>query len=198
MRARGAPEAEIARARFSDYGPMINLDRVDEAFGILAECREVFRQAHDIEMLGMVFDALAAVEGYRDHGDVAVELACEALRYSYLAGDVDSIRISHHNLGEYLRDLTGQPDTALEHHLAAALLRMVTGAEGGEESLLSAAADLEASADATVPADVTDLCRRVAAVPGVDLGRLLAGLDPEPQAVQQQFEELVGRASGVR
>ena len=197
IRGRGAPQSEIARARFSDYGPMIMLSRVDEALGMLMECRKVFEQAHDIEMLGMVFDALAAVEGHRGHGDVAVDLARGGLRYSYLAGDVDNIRISHHNLGEYLRDLVGQPGTALAHHLAAALLRAVVGAEGDEESVSSAADDLEAGGDVTVPADVADLCRRVAAIPGVELGRLLAGLAPDPQAVQRTFEELIGRVRSL-
>ena len=197
MRGRGAPEAEIARARFNDYGPMFELGRVDEAFEMLMECREVFEQAHDIEMLGMIFDALAATEGYRGHGDVAVDLACEGLRYSYIAAHVDSIRISHHNLGEYLRELAGQPGTALAHHLAAALLRAVTGAEGNEDSVSSAADDLEAGGDVTVPADVADLCRRVAAVPGVDLDRLLGGLAPVPQAVQRTLDELIGRVQGL-
>ena len=197
MRGRGAPEAEIARARFNDYGPMFELGRVDEAFEMLMECREVFEQAHDIEMLGMIFDALAAAESYQGHGDVAVDLAREGLRYSYLAAHVDSIRISHHNLGEYLRELAGQPGTAIAHHLAAALLRAVTGAEGDEGSVSSAADDLKVGGDDTVPADVADLCRRVAAVPGVDLGRLLGGLARDPQAVQRTFEELIGRVRSL-
>ena len=104
MRGRGAPSADIARARYSDYGPMIELDRVDEALELLMDCREVFEQAHDIEMLGMVFGALAFAEGSRGRGDVAIDLAREALRYSYLAGSVENIWISHYNLGEYLRD----------------------------------------------------------------------------------------------
>ena len=199
MRARGAPEAEIARARFSGHGPMIMLGHVDEALEMLKACREVFKQAHDIEMLGMVFDALAAAEGNRGHGDVAVDLAREGLRYSYLAGNVDSIRISHHNLGEYLRDLAGQPGTALAHHLAAALLGAATGAEGAvDDSALAAAEDLKADSGTPVPADVPDLCRRVAAVPGVDLSRLIAGLAQDPQAMQQTLEELIRRARGLR
>jgi hypothetical protein len=199
MRARGAPEAEIARARFSDHGPMIVLGHVDEALEMLKACREVFKQAHDIEMLGMVFDALAAAEGNRGHGDVAVDLAREGLRYSYLAENVDSIRISHHTLGEYLRDLAGQPGTALAHHLAAALLGATTGAEGAvDDSALAAAEDLKADSDTPVPADVPDLCRRVAAVPGVDLSRLIAGLAQDPQAMQRTLEELIRRAHGLR
>ncbi|MGO9724565.1 MAG: CHAT domain-containing protein, partial [Streptosporangiaceae bacterium] len=48
MRGRGAPPAEIARARYSDCGPMIMLGRVDEARELLMDCSEVFEQAHDV------------------------------------------------------------------------------------------------------------------------------------------------------
>ena len=61
----------------------------------------------------------------------------------------------------------------------------------------AAADDLKADGDAPVPADVADLCRRVAAVPGVDLGRLLAGLAPDPQAVQRTLDELIGRVRSL-
>jgi hypothetical protein len=112
---------------------------------------------------------------------------------------VDSIRISHHNLGEYLRDLADQPGTALAHHLAAALLGAATGAEGAvDDSALAAAEDLKADSGTPVPADVPDLCRSVAAVPGVDLSRLIAGLAQDPQAMQQTLEELIRRARGLR
>ena len=197
MRGRGAPQAEIARVRFSDHGPMIMLGRVEESFGLLMDCREVFEQAHDIAMVGKVSGALSAVEASRNHGDVAVDLVRESLRYGYLAGDVDNIRISHHNLGEYLRDLVGQPGPALAHHLAAALLRAITGAEAAEESVSAAADDLKVGGDVTVPADVADLCRLVAAVPGADLGQLLAELAPEPQVVERTFEELIGHVHGL-
>ena len=43
-----------------------------------------------------------------------------------------------------------------------------------------------------------DLCRRVAAVPGVDLSRLIAELAQDPQAMQQTLEELIRRARGLR
>jgi hypothetical protein len=145
----------------------------------------------------MVFGALAAAEASLNRRDVAVDLARESLRYHYLAEDVDNIWISHHNLGEYLRDLASQPGPALAHHLAAALLREVTGTEGDNESLPAAADDLKADGDVTVPADVEDLCRRVADVPGVGLGQLLAGLAPDPQAVQRTFEELIGHVRGL-
>jgi tetratricopeptide (TPR) repeat protein len=190
MRDHGAPPAEIARARYSDYGPMIELNRVGEASEMLMECREVFERAHDIEMLGHIFGGLAAAEDTQGRGDVAVDLAGEALRYSYLVGDMDNIWISHHNLGKYLHDSVGQPGRALAHHLAAALLWALTGAEGTNESMPAAADDLKADGDASVPADVADLCRRVADVPGVDLDRLLAGLCPDPQEVQRTLGEL--------
>ena len=55
-----------------------------------------------------------------------------ALRYCYLAADVAAIQVSHHNLGNYF-GYTGQLYPALAHHLAAALLRVITGSEGAED-----------------------------------------------------------------
>ena len=51
-RARGAPEPEIARIRFNDYRPLIQLGRMDDAVTLLLECRKVFEQDHDIQRLG--------------------------------------------------------------------------------------------------------------------------------------------------
>ena len=102
MTTRGAPQTEIARARFNDYGPLLRLGRLDQAIELLMDCRQVFEDADDIEMLGKVLSALADAEDDRGHRDVAIGLERDALRYKYLANDLDSIQVSHHNLGSYL------------------------------------------------------------------------------------------------
>jgi hypothetical protein len=63
-----------------------------------------------------------------------------------------------------------------------------------DDSAFAAAEDLKADSGTPVPADVPDLCRRVAAVPGVDLSRLIARLAQEPQAMRQTLEQLIRRA----
>jgi CHAT domain len=204
-RGRAASDTDIAETRFNDYGPLIERSRLTEALKLLVECRVVFERAHDIGMLGKVFGALADVEAKRGHGEVATSLVRDALRYSYSVGDVGNIEVCHHNLGDRLH-LAGEPGAALAHHLAAALLRVVTRAGSSDDvddedvadDVVLAAADLGLpSGDTTVPADVAELCSRVSAVPGVDLDRLLAGLVPDRPAVEQALAELTDHASRV-
>ena len=192
MTTRGAPQTKIARARFNDYGPLIRLSRLDEAIELLMHCRQVFQDADDIEMLGKVLSALADTEDNRGHRDVATGLARDALRYKYLANDLDGIQVSHHNLGNYL-SRGGQPAVALAHHLSSALLCLVTGTAGAEQSVAAAGQDLRASGDSAVPADVAELCRVAGQVPGVHLDRLLAALT-DPQTAEHALRELTAQA----
>lgn len=192
QRARAATETEIARTRFNSCGPLLQLGRLDEALPLLRECREIFDRAHDHRMLGNVFSMLAAAEHGRKHGEVALGLARDALRYGYLADDVDGIPVSHFNLGTYLREDAGDPGEALAHHLAAALIYAVTGGQYLEQSAHAAAADLQGlSAASEVPGDVAELCRRVGEVPGAGLGKLLDRLAPDPEARQRRLGELI-------
>jgi tetratricopeptide (TPR) repeat protein len=187
MRGRGAPDTEIARTRFNDHGPLTQLGHPDEALALLVECRDVFEQAHDVRGLGNVLGALANAESERGNADVATGLARDALRYSYLAGDVGGIQIDHHNLGVHLARAS-EPGAALAHHLAAALLRAVAGAKGEELSIRAAAVDLNLLGDDnTVPASIAELCGRV----GESLGGLLAQLDLDPQAIEQRLAKLI-------
>ena len=119
-------------------------------------------------------------------------LARDALRYGYLADDVDGIPVSHFNLGTYLREDAGDPGDALAHHLAAALIYAVTGGQYLEQSVHAAAADLQRFSDASeVPGDVAELCRRVGEVPGAQLGKLLARLAADPEGLQPRLGELI-------
>jgi hypothetical protein len=191
-RDRGAPAGEIAQGRFNDYGPFLGLGRIGEALALLLECRQVFETAHDIEMLGKTLSALADVEDKRGHGEAAITLERDALRYKYLAGDVTGIAVSYHNLGSSLRRHARQPDAALACHLAAALIRALAGAARADQSARATADDLRvAGADAGLPADVASLCGQVAGTPGTDLGRLIDALAPGPGTAEQVLGELL-------
>lgn len=195
---RGAPATAIARARFNDSGPLIRLSRIDEALALLLECRQAFEDAHDIEGLAAVLTALASLEDKRGRGDAAISLAQDALRYSYLAGQVGSIAGVHHNLGNYLYHHARPPAGAFAHHLASALIRALAGVGGVDGSIRAAASDLRALGDDVVlPANITDLCGQVAGIPGVDLENLLTALAPDPDTAQQTLQELVARVRGL-
>ncbi len=142
MRDRRAPAAVIAQSRFNDYKPLLRLGRTEEALALLLECRQVFQDARDIEALGKTLSALADAEDKRGHGDAAIGLERDALRYSYLAGDVTGIAVSYHNLGNYLRRHARQPAQALACHLTADVIIILTSAGGTGEIVRDAAADL--------------------------------------------------------
>jgi tetratricopeptide (TPR) repeat protein len=195
---RSAPATDIAQAKFNDYSPLLQLDHADEALALLRECREVFQDADDIRLLGMTLTALASTEDVRGHGDAAIRMEHDALRYKYLAGIMIGIAGSYHNLGDYLRRHARQAGTALASHLAAALIRVLTGAEGTDDSVRAAAIDVrEVGAAATPPTDVADLCRQLGDIPGTDLPGLLEALSPDPAAAEQALRELIAQAQAL-
>ena len=195
MRDRRAPAAEIARARFGAYGPLLRLGRTDEALSLLLECRQEFEDGRDIGMLGMVFSALADTEYQRGNGDVAMRLQRDALRYKYLVMDMPHIAASYHSLGHYLHAHARQPVPALACHLAAALIRALTGTAGTDDSVQAAATDLRVfGTDAILPADVADLCSRLSDIPGTDLPGLIATLFSDPDATDQVLRDLITQA----
>jgi hypothetical protein len=195
---RSAPAADIAQARFSDYYPLLQLGRASEALALLRECRQVFEDARDVRLLGMTLTGLADVESSRGHGDAAIRMARDALRYKYLAGNTTGIAVSYHNLGDYLLRHARQPAQALASHLAAALIYTLTRAEGAGDSVRTAAIDLrEAGIGATPPADVADLSRQLGDIPGADLTCLLEAVSPDADATGQVLRALIAQARAL-
>ncbi|MBO0805289.1 MAG: CHAT domain-containing protein [Nocardiopsaceae bacterium] len=201
--ARHAPAREMARTRFGDYGPLLRLGRTDEALDLLLECRQVFHDTGDIEALGATLSALANTEDKRGHDDAALRLERDALRYAYLNAKVTGIATSYHNLGNFLHRHARQPAAALSAHLTAALIFALTcsggtgGGSGGTAagSVRAAAADLrEFGAAAEPPADIADLCDRLADIEGTDLPALIEQLSPDPETAEQTLRDLIAQA----
>ena len=194
LTGRGAPETDIARTRFNDYAALLELGRTDEAIQLLRECRETFERATDLQGLGNVLSALADAEQRRGRGLVALGLERDALRFKYRTGGVREIAGSHQNLGNFLRRYARDPEPALAHHLAAALIRVLASGHGLQESIRAVAHDLRLLDDDAVPHEVAALCRRVAETPGVGLSQLITRLAPDPQEAQDVLENLIARA----
>ena len=199
MRDRHAPAASIARARFSDYGPLLRLGRTGEALALLLDCRQAFQDAHDTVMLGKTLSALANVEDQRGHGDAAIRLERDALRYEYLAGDVTGIAVSYHNLGTYLRPRPpARP--ALASHLAAALIRALTGIGGGQPGAhwtQFATPRSTCANSAPMPSRQRasqNWASQLGDIPGTDLPGLVATLSPDPETAQATLRGLVLKA----
>ncbi|MEV7996140.1 hypothetical protein AB0O67_30885, partial [Streptomyces sp. NPDC086077] len=191
---RGAPAAEVARARFPAYMPLLRLGRAHEALALLEECREVFEAAADDLHLGEVFGALAHVEDARGRGEVALARGRDCLRYAYRAGVPSAVAVGHTNFGTYLHSHARDGSGAVAHHLAGALLGVLTGGRTAD-GLGAVVGDLrEFGADARLPGSPEALYARVGRVPGVDLGRLLDRTAPEDGRVREVLAQLVREA----
>ncbi len=200
MRDRHAPATEIARSRFNDYGPMLQLGYTAQALNLLLECRQDFEEAGDIRMLGMTLGALAHVEDTRGHGDDAIRMQCDALRYSYLDGSAVTIATCYMNLGIYLYDHARQAVPALASFLTAALIFTCAGAGAGEigmptENAAGALRTLrEIGTEAVPPADMAGLCRQLGDIPGTDPAHLIAKLSPDPETADRALRNLIAEA----
>jgi hypothetical protein len=180
------------------------LRRTSEATQLLRECRQIFVDANDIQMIGKVLIALASNENQHGHVDAAIRFARDALRYTYRAGDVTDIAIGYNNLGDYLNIHSHQPTAALGSHLMAALIRRLANIGGSEptgsasSSVRSAASDLVRFDMATgLPSDVVALCSQIGDIPGTDPARLIAELSPEPQSAGQALRSLLAQARDI-
>ena len=191
---RGASAFEIARNRFNDYGPLLRLGRIAEARSLLLDCREIDEREHNTQELGTVLSALADVEDEAGHGQDAIDLERNALRYMYLAGEVDAIAASHHNLGNYLARHAADHPQALAHHLASALLRSLTGIEGADRPWPPRPGTWPGCPTAPPPRRASARCAASSSeVPGVHLDRLLTQL-ADPAAVQDALDALLTQA----
>jgi tetratricopeptide (TPR) repeat protein len=201
MRNRRVTDAGIARERFNDSKPLLELGRTDEALALLRDCRQAFQNDQDTRALGRTLSALALVEQNRGHDNEAIQLERDALRYSYLAMDIAGIAESYHNLGLHIRHHTLPSTSPLSCHIAAALIRILAGIEGEEnaartqESVRRAAGDLrESGTTAVPPTSVADLDRQLGDIPGSDLPGLIAKLCPDAEVPEQTLRDLVAQA----
>jgi tetratricopeptide (TPR) repeat protein len=198
MRRRGASAPDLARARFSDYGPLLALGRYDEAYAVVQGCKAAAEQDKDIEMLGVVFGALAEVEDARGHQDVAADRCKDALRYLYITGNPADVAGGHARLGNYIGRGGVAHHSAVTQFLAAALLHELSETGQASNPVHAAAAHLRAGQDETMlPATVAELCSRVQLVPGCDLPRLLGGIWPDGAAVERAYEDIVQRVRAI-
>ncbi|MER5883294.1 CHAT domain-containing protein [Streptomyces sp. NPDC001941] len=194
MAARGAPTPACAQARFPAYLPLLRLGSVQAALDLLDRCREVFAAAADDLHLGEVFGALATVEDARGRGEAALTRGRDCLRYAYRAGVPATVAVSHANFGSYLRAHARDGSGAVAHHVAAALLGVLTGGRTADV-VGTVAEDLrEFGSEGLLPDSPDALYARVGEVSGVDLGQLVGRLGQGPERVRAVFRDLVATA----
>ena len=157
---REASNLSRMRTRFNDYFPLIRLGRLDEAGGLLDECRACFGEERYRRGQGQLSSAFAHLAHERGEAAEALRSEPVALRDKYAADSPESIAISHYNLGLYLGEAGGA------HHLAAAVIRLRT-----RDRRLKASVAMLAAVPAA-PESFEQLCTALADVEGVDLARL--------------------------
>jgi hypothetical protein len=169
---RGATALELARTRFNDYGPLLELERFAEARTLLMECRRVFEAERAVGELGGVFSALADLECRTGDPKTAAEFEQVALGYRYQAGDPADCAVSHCNLGNYLAPLGADPAGGLAHRLASAVLELQMQSGGLSTDLRN----LSNSGLPATPPPFAEVVAQVEAVPGVRFAALFKRL----------------------
>jgi tetratricopeptide (TPR) repeat protein len=195
-KARGATELELAKTAFNDYFPLLRLGRYDDAGNLLWACKEVFEREKDINMLGRVFSALADLEDELGRVDQAATFEETALRYKYLAGDPESISVSHHNLANLGK---AGIEVVLAHRLADGIICNLTGSGGLAQTIQGLASDLDRFGQKALPKSFDEVCRTVEQVEGVRFRELftrLAGPEVDGDEVLRAVVELAKRGTG--
>ncbi|MGW5136771.1 hypothetical protein [Streptomyces sp. NPDC004135] len=191
-RRRHASEVDLCHSLFDDHGPLICLDRSDEALAVLRHCRGVFERDRDYVYLARTLGALAAFEADQGNLDLAIELVRDALRSAYATAPPDDIGGMHYNLGLYLF-LTGQ-EGAIGQLLAAALIGALSASQRFAVAIEAAAAERMASPPSIPPGTLALLCEQVSFDRGVRLGALLEALEPDAGQRERTYESLAGEA----
>jgi hypothetical protein len=195
LQARGAPDLNVARTMFNDYGPLMELGDLAAAERLLLACRQVFEAEGDLGPLGKTLSALASVEATRGHLAEATRLQQIALRYTYAVTDPEAIAASHHSLASTLKRPGRDLAVVLAHRLAAALIRYRTGSGQLLATLYALAQDLAVTGDLPpLPRSFAELCDRVGQVEGVRLAQLAARLPPQQASNDQILAELIQTA----
>jgi tetratricopeptide (TPR) repeat protein len=174
--SRGATDLEVARKRHNDYGPLLELQRYDEARKLLNQCLAVFESAGDAEDLGMVDSGIANLEYELQHFQEAARHESTALRLRYSALLPRTCAISHFNLANYLTRAKADARLALAHRLASVLISYQTNAGELPRSLNAVRLHLALVSPSGPPATFDELCGLVEQTEGVRFRDLFSRL----------------------
>lgn len=197
-KARGANSLELARTRFNDYGPLLSLDRFEEAAALLTECRTAFEAAGHLEYLGKALGAQAELASVRSQYAEARRLEGTALRTAYRIGDPVDVAISHNNLANHICRDSGEWDDVLAYRLAAIILGSLMGSGYTADWFRNLVINLhqigdDATAAAALPADFDTLVERVERVEGVRFRDMVSRLAPPDTDLDDLLRRIIAR-----
>lgn len=194
---RGAPPLERAQTAFNNYGPLLSLKRYAEVAKLLHYCREVFENANSAPGLGKVFSALANLESEIGHPETAQHFEETSLRFKYIAGDPESVGISHSNLSIYIEKSGNEQCEALVNRLAGVLIAITMQSGLAARGFAALASDLQqagSTGGGDLPVDFAALCATVEKIEGVRFRDLMERLAGGTAACDQIFQQVVAAA----
>jgi tetratricopeptide (TPR) repeat protein len=168
---RGPTALEMARTRYNDYGPLLRLERYDDARDLLYDCLAVFESEGGSEELGLIHSAIANLETELGHFQEAVRHQGAALRFRYSDIRPEGCAISHFNLANSLNKTNAEPRVVLAHRLASTLIRYQTNEGRLANTLRAMRGELSQA-----PANFDELCRLVEQTEGVRFRELFSRL----------------------
>jgi tetratricopeptide (TPR) repeat protein len=171
--SRGATPLEVARARYNDHDSLLALKRYGEARSRLFECLAVFELSGDTDELGLIHGAIADLEDDLQHFEEAVRHESAALGFIYSDLQPKACAIGHYNLANYLFRAGADPQVALAHRLAGALIFYQANDVDLLNNLHAVRRDI---ARASPPASFDQLCRLVEQTEGVRFSELFPRL----------------------
>ena len=158
----------------------------------------MFEEQRDLDLLGQVFTARAAVEAERGNLTSALAFQQTAIRYSYLRPEPRTVAAHHYNLANYLREAGLDPVAQRAHRLAAALIFKLTGMTQDLSRACSAlASDLAASEREQLPATVSEVIAAAEQTEGVRLGELIATLASNPVDTDTTLAQILDTAANL-
>jgi len=194
-KSRGATELELARGVFGNYSGLIGLKKYEAAEKLLHLCRNIFEKENDIPDLAKVLGALSILKDNDNQPERAISFGETALRYAYLADNVEDISIMHNNLGNYLAK--SRLEKGLAHHLADGIISYLVYRGTMISTLKHLSLDLKLFGPKAIPASFDQLCQIVEELDGVrfrDLFHKLAEPAADGDRIMQKVIEMAKMA----
>ena len=172
MTGRGAPELEIAKARFDTYPALRNIG-TGAVKEMLDACRPVFERHEAYLYLSRCIGGLATLEFEGGQRDQALNYGRLALRLGYLDASPSDLAARHHQFADSLYQWQAGP-AAPAHRVAALMLLLLADDPQYHDVLGEIARESDSGLEPPVRFD--ELCRLVEQVQGVHFAEQVVSL----------------------
>jgi hypothetical protein len=163
---RNAPRLARDVTAMNSFGPLMELNRLDEAEQVLVDLRATLEESEDLRRMGEVFGSWAILEMRRGHTEDAIAFEYKALRLHYLIGEPVSIGINHHNLATDMVKSGGNPEEIVAHRVVAALILYQIQSADYLRRVASLTGSVRSFGVDALPQSFEELCARMDRIEG--------------------------------